>query len=62
MSNEAEGEVQTPVEILVADHRRFLAFVRSRVKDEGVAEEILQNAFVKGIESLPQAVDGGRSG
>jgi RNA polymerase sigma-70 factor (ECF subfamily) len=36
--------------VLVENHRRFLAFLWARVESETVAEEILQAAFVKGIE------------
>jgi len=42
----APGKVQ----FLVANHERFLAFLRPRVGSHEVAEEILQAAFVKGIE------------
>jgi RNA polymerase sigma factor (sigma-70 family) len=39
-----------PVEVLVANHRRFLSFLQARVRDPAVAEEILQAAFVKSVE------------
>lgn len=35
---------------LVASHREFLAFVERRVGDRALAEDIVQDAFVKGIE------------
>lgn len=38
--------------ILVDNHRRFLGFLRSKVANEATAEEILQAAFVKGIEGV----------
>jgi len=38
------------VETLVANHRRFLAFLEKRVGSRHEAEEILQEAFVRGIE------------
>jgi RNA polymerase sigma factor (sigma-70 family) len=38
------------VEQLVARHREFLAFVERRVGDRALAEDILQEAFVKGLE------------
>ncbi|AKF04089.1 RNA polymerase sigma factor [Sandaracinus amylolyticus] len=38
------------LETLVASHRQFLAFVERRVSSRAVAEEILQDAFVRGIE------------
>ncbi len=42
---------------LVANHRDFLAFVEKRVGSRDVAEEILQNAFVKSVEKLDQVKD-----
>ena len=38
------------LEILLVNHRRFLAFLESRVGSKAVAEEILQSAFVKAVE------------
>src|ERR1700690_1110956 len=35
--------------ILIANHDRFLAFLARRVSRRDVAEEILQDAFVRGI-------------
>lgn len=35
---------------LVAGHREFLAFVQRRVPDKALAEDLLQDAFVKGLE------------
>jgi RNA polymerase sigma-70 factor (ECF subfamily) len=40
------------VATLVANHRAFLAFVERRVGNRDVAEEILQNAFVKNVEKF----------
>lgn len=40
------------VATLVANHRAFLAFVQRRVDDRALAEEILQNAFVKNIDKF----------
>ena len=37
------------VRVLVANHARFLAFLERRVGRRDVAEEILQEAFVRGI-------------
>ena len=37
-------------DILVADHRRFLAFLENRTGSRDDAEEILQSAFVKTLE------------
>lgn len=38
------------VAILVENHRKFLAFLEKRVGSRAVAEEILQNAYVKVLE------------
>lgn len=35
---------------LVANHREFLGFLESRVRDRTVAEDLLQAAFVKALE------------
>jgi RNA polymerase sigma factor (sigma-70 family) len=45
------------VERLVANHRAFLAFVEHRVESRAIAEEILQEAFVRGIERGGQLRD-----
>jgi RNA polymerase sigma-70 factor (ECF subfamily) len=51
MSDTAESEL-TPgiVHSLVENHRRFLDFLRPRVRSAEDAEEILQAAFVKAVE------------
>ncbi|MGE4158355.1 MAG: RNA polymerase sigma factor [Planctomycetota bacterium] len=36
--------------VLVAHHEKFLRFLQSRVQSRETAEDILQNAFAKGIE------------
>jgi RNA polymerase sigma factor (sigma-70 family) len=38
------------IDALVAHHRELLAFVERRVGDRALAEEILQDAFVRGLE------------
>lgn len=38
------------VATLVANHRRFLAFLERRLGDRALAEDVLQQAFVRGIE------------
>ncbi len=38
------------VDALVGEHRRFLGFLERRVGDRAVAEDILQDAFVRGID------------
>lgn len=37
---------------LVANHREFLAFLQSRVGSRAVAEDILQDAFIRGIDKI----------
>lgn len=39
---------------LVANHRAFLAFVEQRVGSRALAEDILQDAFVRGVERAGQ--------
>src|SRR6059058_4965450 len=38
------------LEVLVENHRRFLAFLERRVGSQDVAEDILQDAFVRSLE------------
>lgn len=45
-------ETPAAIERLVANHREFLAFLQSRVGSRAVAEDILQDAFVRGIDRL----------
>jgi RNA polymerase sigma factor (sigma-70 family) len=45
------------VATLVANHREFLRFVERRVGNREVAEEILQSAFVRGLEKLDTVRD-----
>ena len=49
------------VEALVENHRRFLAFLDRRVGDRETAEEILQAAFVRGIERAGEIRDEDRA-
>lgn len=46
---------------LVENHRRFLAFVERRVGSRQDAEEIVQSAFVRGLERGDQIEDQGRA-
>jgi RNA polymerase sigma factor (sigma-70 family) len=41
---------KTTLEVLLENHRRFLAFLERRAESRAVAEEILQTAFVKAVE------------
>lgn len=40
--------------VLVENHRRFLAFLTRRVPTREIAEDILQDAFVRGLTRAPQ--------
>ncbi|HRZ83681.1 MAG TPA: sigma factor [Candidatus Hydrogenedentes bacterium] len=43
---------------LVENHREFLAFVERRVRDRALAEDILQEAFVRGIDRIGELREG----
>lgn len=45
------------VRTLVANHRDFLAFVQRRVNDRALAEEILQDAFVRSLDKIDTVRD-----
>jgi RNA polymerase sigma factor (sigma-70 family) len=56
-------EVQQPltrsvIDTLVANHREFLSFLERRVGDRALAEDILQEAFVRGIDRIATLRDG----
>jgi RNA polymerase sigma factor (sigma-70 family) len=51
---EASPEV---VAVLVENHRRFLAFLERRVGSRDLAEDILQDAFVRGLARAGQVRD-----
>ncbi len=46
------------VEKLVSNHREFLAFLERRLGNRAEAEDILQTAFVKGVERAESVRDG----
>lgn len=48
-------------EQLVENHRQFLAFLQKRVNDRALAEDILQDAFVKTLEKGEDVRDEGSS-
>ena len=50
-----DTQVVTPeiAQVLVDNHRRFLAFLQRRVASREIAEDILQDAFVRGITKAP---------
>lgn len=53
-----EAHSSEVVNVLVGSHRRFLDFVSRRVGDPATAEDILQEAFVRGIDRADQVRDG----
>jgi RNA polymerase sigma-70 factor (ECF subfamily) len=40
------------VEVLVANHREFLAYLERRVSSRAIAEDILQEAFARGLDRI----------
>jgi RNA polymerase sigma-70 factor (ECF subfamily) len=44
-------------QVLVDNHRRFLAFLQRRVASREIAEDILQDAFVRGITKASPMAD-----
>lgn len=46
------------VDTLVANHRQFLSFLERRVGSRAVAEDILQDAFVRGLDKLDSVREG----
>ena len=57
--NATQGLPESPdvVAVLVENHRRFLAFVEHRVGSRDAAEDILQEAFVRGLTRAGQLRD-----
>jgi RNA polymerase sigma factor (sigma-70 family) len=41
---------ETPLDELLAQRKQFLAFVRRRVSDAGLAEDIVQTAYLRALE------------
>jgi len=53
MDTSAEEPVSPGVvAVLVGNHREFLSFLQKRVGDRALAEDILQEAFVRGLDKL----------
>lgn len=49
---------QDVVDTLVANHREFLGFLMKRIGDHAVAEDLLQEAFVRSLERIDTLRDG----
>ena len=63
MSSDATQAAERPldtdvVRALVENHREFLRFLERRVGRRDVAEDILQEAFVRGLDKLGELRDG----
>jgi len=56
-SVESGGSASAALSALIDNHRRFLAFLERRTGDRATAEEILQSAFVKGLEKAGEIRD-----
>jgi len=55
-SDARAGSDADVLEALVSNHRRFLAFLEKRLGDRALAEDLLQAAFARGIERLPDGL------
>jgi RNA polymerase sigma-70 factor (ECF subfamily) len=55
MSTEEEERAALPVATLLESHRAFLRYLERRVGDRALAEDILQDAFVKVVERPDRA-------
>ena len=52
-SNPADTDrTRGPLETLVSNHRAFLAFLERRLGSRALAEDVLQDAFVKGLDKV----------
>jgi RNA polymerase sigma-70 factor (ECF subfamily) len=57
MTREHQHPSDDPAAVLVGAHREFLAFLEKRVGDRSVAEDILQDAFVRGLDKIVSVRD-----
>ena len=57
MNTHSHPSADSLTEKLVGNHRQFLAFLERRVGDRALAEDILQDAFVKTIEKGEEVRD-----
>jgi RNA polymerase sigma factor (sigma-70 family) len=51
------GERRAPVEVLVENHRAFLSFLERRLGRRDLAEDVLQDAFVRTADRLGSVPD-----
>ena len=54
-SNSGSDESPAPLELLVENHRAFLKYLERRVGNRELAEDILQDAFIKVMDRPDQA-------
>src|SRR5690242_12114231 len=54
VSQTAADEPRAPLDVLLENHRLFLRYLERRVGDRQLAEDILQDAFVKVMEHTDQ--------
>jgi len=57
-SESAAQDSPAPVDVLLENHRAFLRYLARRVGDRELAEDILQDAFIKVIDQPDQAPAG----
>jgi RNA polymerase sigma factor (sigma-70 family) len=50
-----DAQVPAPVAVLLENHRAFLSYLERRTGDRALAEDILQDAFIKVVERPEQA-------
>jgi RNA polymerase sigma-70 factor (ECF subfamily) len=53
-TEELTDDLQAPLAVLLENHRAFLRYLQGRVNDRELAEDILQDAFVKVMERPDQ--------
>jgi len=57
-SEHSEAVSPEVIGVLVENHERFLSFLTRRVSSRDVAEELLQNAFVRGLDKIDSLREG----
>lgn len=53
----SQPEGEAPLAVLLAARERFLAYVRARIADADLAEDILQDALLKALKAAPSLRD-----
>src|SRR3954454_17597082 len=54
-SESSTDEPRAPLDVLLESHRVFLRYLERRVGDRALAEDILQDAFIKVVDRPDQA-------